>query len=204
MAGGGDRPALWLSLHTVTLRSLIGSNAAMPLGVVRSVSAEEAESVYATEVRRAGRLNDAGLLMDVGLAADVPGNSPHGYRLRPPAALGMRVHRASALRLQPDLPGAQRLLDVARRGLLVPPLPGQYPVLAGQNEAERVKQLADLAVMTYMRGDMFSYYQHDLAETKVEWEQARTAEWRSIAVSGPCRRLLQREHDTRHGDDAQR
>lgn len=159
-------------LGTLYYEALIGSNAAMPMGVVRSVSADEAKGPYATEVRKKlDASTDAQLLLDVGrrlIDEYVPMDT--GFDRR---ALGVQYIQ-QATRLQPDLRGAQHILTMdKRRQQTAGTLEERYQALAGMPAADRMKELAALAETGYWRGDMASYYQHDTAKAKAAWEHAR-------------------------------
>jgi len=187
------------SLGRLYYEALVGSNARMPMGVVRSVSLGDAHGAYANEVRRKlGESQDAELLSRVGDSLVTWGMQQYrahhldfdpmplgksylerALQLDPqsiPAHQGMlrarvmeRVEQRSQL-LIPTPPGG--LLPGARGGLVaVRPRPPEVKMEISPS-AEQFISLARAAENMYNLGEHDEYYRHDPPAAKADWERA--------------------------------
>jgi len=163
---------------------LVGSNSSMPLNVVRTVSAEEAHSAYAQEIRKKlAETTDAELLTT---AADYL--DPWARRLYEnhkidfdPVALA-KSYLERAIQLNPQLLQAQtrlrnqRIVERSARLRVIlqnVTKDAEYQTIAALPEAEQFEFLPGLAIGAYLEGENADYYKHDTTGAKAAWERAR-------------------------------
>jgi len=162
---------------------LVGSNASMPMGVVRSVSLAGAHGPYANQIRKKlADSTDAGLLSAVGDALITWGGRLYqNHHIDfDPLPLG-KSYLEKALQLDPRSIRAHEAmfrLRAVERGGEIPAIPrnaspeSQYQALSTLPEPERFVRLSMLAESAYIRGDMDDYYRHDQAAAKAGWQLA--------------------------------
>jgi beta-lactamase regulating signal transducer with metallopeptidase domain len=190
-----DSYDLGLLYYTV----LMGSNASMPNGVVRSVNLADAHSPYANEIRRKlATSTDALLLETTGeqLAIWAPRLSDdhvidfdartlgvsyleRSLQLNPgPNRLSIRAHYALTFGHTPDLtPASIWHLGIHERYEAIQKLP----------ESGRFFALSRTAEDAYYRGINTDYYRHDRPAAKVDWELAKKCARESLALAAQSR-----------------
>jgi hypothetical protein len=161
-------------------QALVGSNASMPMGVVRSVSLADAHGEFAAAVRRKlAESNDARMLTSAGLELTLRG---HDLYLRhtidfDPLPLG-KQYLERALTLEPQLLRAHEGMVYARRaengpGWRALPEAEQYHAIAQLPENQRFLALSQLAESQYHRADTLEYRKHNAAAAKPYWDDVR-------------------------------
>jgi BlaR1 peptidase M56 len=168
-------------LARLYFEALVGSNARMAQGVIRSVSMAEAHGAYANEVRRKlAQSNDPELLTAIGESLMFRG--PEHYidhhidfdpvqlgqsyleRARQLDPQSVRVHQSMLYaRMQQE----RKTSELSR---LAPEQ--QDAALSRLPSVERFVVLARIAENSYMQGEISDYYRHDSATAKVDWERA--------------------------------
>jgi hypothetical protein len=163
---------------------LVGSNASMPIGVVRSVSTAEAHRHYTDEIRvKLAQSTDPALLSAAGEMLVLRGQELYSRHVIDfdPLPVG-KSYLERALQLDPQSIGAHRALIFVRnreggypipQSLLKQPLEVQYGTVFRMPEPERFAALAILAANAYSGGDSADYYAHDQATAKADWARAR-------------------------------
>ncbi len=162
---------------------LVGANSSMPLNVVRTVSAADAKSPYAQEIRKKlAESTDADLLGTTASYLQITRQLSLEEKIGfDPVALG-KAYQERAMQLNPQSTQAryavrqdramsqgQRMAEMLRKV----PKEAQYQTVAALPEAERFASLPNLAMSAYEEGSRLDYYKHDTVGAKAAWERAR-------------------------------
>jgi beta-lactamase regulating signal transducer with metallopeptidase domain len=176
-------------------QALVGSNASMPMGFVRSVNLADVHGAYAAEIRKKlATTSDAELLAVTGEMLSIWGRNlieAHNIDFDP-VPLG-KSYLERALQLDPQSITAHRDLERIRIQERDRPLidarrnkqEAQYA--SSLPEQERYRVLAQLAEQAYIRGDMAAYYHHDAAEAKARFAEARTHARQALQLAAKFR-----------------
>lgn len=160
---------------------LLGSNSSMPMGVIRSVSMEEAHGARAQAVRRKLEAStDVELLLTTGQMLMDWGGRPPVARLIDfdVAALG-RSYVERAERLDPQSVAVQRTKRFLKRraeaklNIRIADERAGFAALEAVPERERFPRLSRLAETRYIQGDMADYYRKDAAAASAGWAEAK-------------------------------
>jgi hypothetical protein len=159
---------------------LVGSNASMPMGVVRSVNLADAHGAFAAEVRRKlAESNDVHVL--TAAAVGLTGSGHDLYRRHTidfdPLPLGKQCLER-ALSLDPQSIRAHELIVFARNAESVPawralPEAERYQAVSQLPEKERSLALWQLAEMQYNSADRLEYREHNAAAAKPYWDDVK-------------------------------
>ncbi len=162
---------------------LVGANSSMPLNVVRTVSAADAKSSYAQEIRKKlAESTDADLL---GTAATYlassrqlhledkigfdPGALANSYQERALQLNPQSTQARYAVRQYRAMSQGMRMAEMLRNV----PKESQYQTVTALPETERFGFLPQLAMGSYEEGNSLDYYKHDTTGAKAAWERAR-------------------------------
>ena len=192
------KPAWSYRLGSLYYQVIVGSNASMPLGVVRSVN-RDAHGPYAEEVRqKLAASSDVNLLVTVGERLTLRGRLLFdGHIDFDPFPLG-KQYLERALQLDPKSDRAHAALWRARAvegqghtpaALLRLPFEEQHRNIAAMGEGERFPALAELAQTAYIQGDSADYYKHDTIAARAAWEEARRDAEEALALAGNHRKV---------------
>ncbi len=157
-------------------QTLVGSNASMPMGVVRSVDQERVNGPFAAEVRRKlAESNDATLLAITGGLLVTQGRSLYlQHNIDFDAAELGKTYLDRALVLDPSSVRAHASLlylkQADRRNV---PESQQDETLRTMSGTDRFFALARFAETAYIEGEMADYYKHDPVVAKKHWTRAK-------------------------------
>jgi len=160
--------------------TLVGSNASMPLNVVRSRSSADTTSAFATSVRRVlSETNDAELLSVTCRTLYWNGSNAKEIDAQRSAAIGY-CDRALALDPANALAAEGRRADDERQRLQRQRtlLQGvdrtqRYATASALPEADQLPVLGGLAATSWFEAVNFQYNKHDQPAADAQWKQAR-------------------------------
>lgn len=159
---------------------LMGSDASMPQGVIRSISRAKAHGPHANAVRaKLATSNDVELLTATGQMLINWGSQLSAKQQVDFDALSLgRSYLDRALQLDPQSTRAKAVLRMLKqrdehRLNYGPPGPEAYEAVAALPDVERLPELVKLAQASYIRGDMDDYYRHDVTAAKTSWTLAK-------------------------------